>query len=100
MIERRGFDADADLAAFGLGLRQIGPVHELVETAVRRDCQSSHAIMGALYSVVGKGLHASRKLRWRAGLRLRREDTEIDFNPLRIRLNALHKGSTARRIHR
>jgi len=51
MVERGGFDADADLAESGLGLRQIGPVLELVESAVRRDCQSSHAIIGALYSV-------------------------------------------------
>src|ERR1700674_8854 len=51
MVERSGFDADADLAESGLRLRQIGPVLELVESAVRRNCQSSHAIIGALYSV-------------------------------------------------
>jgi hypothetical protein len=51
MVERCGFDADADLAVPGLRLGQIGPVLELIESAVRRDCQSSHAIIGALYSV-------------------------------------------------
>src|ERR1700736_411653 len=59
MVERSGFDADADLAASGLGLRQIGPVLELVESAVRRDCQSSHAIIGALYSVASYAYYLS-----------------------------------------
>ncbi len=51
MVERGGFDADANLAALGLRLRQIGAVLDLVEAAVRRDGESSHAIIGALYSV-------------------------------------------------
>ena len=42
----------SNLAALRFGLRQIGAVLELVESAVRRDRESSHAIMGALYSVV------------------------------------------------
>jgi len=45
MIQSRGFDADADLAALGFGLRQIGAVLELIESAVRRDGESSHAII-------------------------------------------------------
>ncbi len=51
MVERGSFDADANLAALGLRLRQIGAVLDLVEPAVRRDGESSHAIIGALYSV-------------------------------------------------
>ena len=52
VVQRRGVDADAHLSALRLGLRQIGAVLELIESAVRRDGESSHANIGRLYSVV------------------------------------------------
>src|SRR5688500_7869570 len=52
MVQADRFDADAYLAALRLGLRQIGAVLELVEPTVRRDGESSHANIGALYSTL------------------------------------------------
>ena len=94
MIECRSFDADANLSALGLRLRQIGAVLDLVEPAVRRDGESSHAIMGALYSVgtLNYGCDNCGRLEW---LRPQPEDTDFDFHPLPINLNAPHKGTPA-----
>src|SRR3954468_6710249 len=84
MIEGGSADADADLAALGLGLGEIGAVLDSLEPAVRRNGESSHRFMRALYS------DGSSKP----------EDIDFDLHPLRIALNAPHKSSAPRRVDR